>query len=246
MRPLIFVDMDDTLFQTARKCPPGERECVAVDKAGEPASFMMPQQRAFFEWIGANAALVPCTGRNVAAYERIQLPGFTRAICSFGGVIREASGEPNAPWHETIAVESEREAEHLAAFRQRALEEAAIAGVDARARVIEDAGLPLYVSIKHNAEDIGDLSSLLPSVRAFLPAAWTIHANANNMALLPPFLSKARAARWYLENLAEQPVPFTLGVGDSLSDLNYMSACHYAVTPTSSQLFRAMMEAAHP
>ncbi len=36
-RPLIFVDLDDTLFQTARKMPEGEPRIVAsLDVQGQP------------------------------------------------------------------------------------------------------------------------------------------------------------------------------------------------------------------
>ena len=45
-RPLVFVDLDDTLFQTARKMAAGEPRMVAsLDVQGQPNGFMNPVQQ---------------------------------------------------------------------------------------------------------------------------------------------------------------------------------------------------------
>ena len=51
-RPLVLVDLDDTLFQTARKMPDGTPRIPAtVDVHGEPNGYMTQVQQAFIGWL---------------------------------------------------------------------------------------------------------------------------------------------------------------------------------------------------
>ena len=60
----------------------------------------------------------------------------------------------------------------------------------------------------------------------------------NNLALVPRFLGKERAVRHVIRHhLGPEPV-LTLGMGDSLSDIPFLSACDFSVVPTASQLAR--------
>jgi hypothetical protein len=70
-RPLVFVDLDDTLFQTARKMPEGVARAVAtLDVNGQPNGFMTPVQQALVDWLLGSADVVPVTARSVEAYSR--------------------------------------------------------------------------------------------------------------------------------------------------------------------------------
>lgn len=48
-------------------------------------------------------------------------------------------------------------------------------------------------------------------LRAEVPAGWRVHLNGNNLAVLPPFLDKAHAVRWFRDHIAG-PHPFALGI----------------------------------
>lgn len=241
MRPLIFLDLDDTLFQTLRKCPSGDLVPAALDKDGEPLSFMAAHQCSFLDFLLTSADVVPTTGRNVAAYRRVQLKFTGYSICSHGGLILTPDGEPEPRWRGIVAAESQRTASLLQELDEAARRRGAASGFDIRSRVIEDDGLPLYVSIKHNAEASGQLAPLAEELRPLLPSGWTIHLNGNNMALLPPFVSKKLAVEWFREEIAS-PAAFTIGIGDSHSDAAFMAACDFALAPTNSQLFRRLSE----
>ena len=112
-RPLILIDLDDTLFQTARKMPQGaERHTATLDVDGQPNGYMSAVQKSFVEWLLVSADVVPVTARSVEAYSRVQLPFTAGAVCSHGGVILQADGSLDRDWHGQMS-------EALAAYQTR-------------------------------------------------------------------------------------------------------------------------------
>jgi hydroxymethylpyrimidine pyrophosphatase-like HAD family hydrolase len=239
--PLVFVDLDDTLFCSRRKTPDENAEPVAYRGDGVALSFMTGRQRSFFEWLSRDAVLVPTTGRNAAALGRVRLRFTAHAICSFGGLMLRPDGSPEPRWRAHIEQEARAALPQLGALLELIRIEASRAGVDVRARSVTDDGLELYLSIKHNADDAAALAALVPFVERHLPAGWRLGLNDNNLAVLPGFLGKEKAVAWYLEQLAA-PHAFVLGAGDSFSDAPFLALCDYVLTPAQSQLFGRMLE----
>ena len=245
MRRIFFVDLDDTLFYAARKLPApagpddSEAEAVAFDRTGAPLSYRRAHQRALLDWLSREGEIVPTTGRNLDAFRRVRLPFTGHAICSFGGLIVTPAGVPEPRWHDRIAELAASHRTALADLVEQTLQRAGERAVDVRARSVGDAGLDLYVSVKHNREDAAALADLAVDLQAALAPGWRTHLNDNNLAFMPPWLGKHHAVRWFVENLLDQsagPV-LSVGVGDSLSDASFMGVCDYALTPTRSQLF---------
>lgn len=249
MKRALFVDLDDTLFQTLRKN--GQASILAaIDKEGRPLSFQSDAQAAFFDWIRKDAALIPVTGRNVSALRRVVLPlgagspsasGY--AICSYGGVIIGPDGEPEPLWHARIKDQSEAIFSEMKHLERTLLDLARALSVDCRFTIVADAGLPLYLSIKHNRSDGEEMKRLAQAIVG--PDGWLIHLNDSNLALLPPFLGKEKAVSFFLETILE-PKTLTIGVGDSLTDLGFMGLMDFAIQPTSSQIFKTIMDQLSP
>ncbi len=235
MKRIVFVDLDDTLFQTARKNPTAAH-IAAVDKTGQPLSFQCGKQIAFLEWLARDAQLVAVTGRSVDAYRRVLLPLGEQAICSFGGVILQPDGSPHPAWHQTMAAAAHDCAPQMVTLEQEIAALCAELEIDARHRIIYDAELPLYLSIKHNQHAVTELAQLAAASRPLLPTNWVLHLNGNNMAVLPPFLDKRRAVAFFLQQLTQDGPVVTIGVGDSLTDLGFMALCDYAIAPNGSQI----------
>ncbi|GEO82857.1 HAD family hydrolase [Pararhodospirillum oryzae] len=236
MQRLILVDLDDTLFQTARKNP-AARHLATHDVHGQPLSYQTDHQAAFLAWLAEGSHLVPVTGRSVAAWRRVLVGGLgPEAICSFGGVILGADGQPCLPWHERMAQAAHRFAPTLLDVAERLRRVAQAAQAPARIEIIEDAGLPLYLSVKP-PRDEGRLAPVVAdTLAALVPLDWTLHVNGANQAALPPFLGKAQAVSYYLEVLAPPGPRLTVGIGDSLTDVGFMALCDYAMTPAGSQI----------
>ncbi|WP_431823878.1 trehalose phosphatase [Burkholderia sp. F1] len=238
-RPLVLVDLDDTLFQTERKMPEGiPRTPATVDGHGQPNGYMTPVQQAFINWLLASADVVPVTARSVEAYSRVKLPFTHGAICSHGGVILRADGTLDQDWHGRMAEALRAFQDRLPALSETTLRIGRELGYALRGWVVAEEGLCHYVVTKHNESDDAVLARVLAEVQARgLLDGMHIHANGNNLAFLPDGLAKRVAALEWLrrdrELNGERPV---LGLGDSITDLGFMGLCHMWATPVRSQL----------
>lgn len=244
-RPLVFVDLDDTLFQTARKMAEGAlRTTATLDVHGQPNGYMSPVQHTFINWLLATTDVVPVTARSVEAYSRVKLPFTEGAICSHGGVMLLPDGALDQTWHGQMAEILWTFQERLPALSETTLQIGKELGYSLRGWVVEEEGLRHYVVTKHNESDDSVLTEVLAEVRSRgLLEGMHIHANSNNLAFLPNGLAKRLAVQEWLrrdrEVYGERPV---LGFGDSITDLGFMDLCHMWATPARSQLAKAVEE----
>lgn len=243
MKPLFFVDLDDSLFQTLLKDGTASIP-AAVDREGNALSFMTERQQALFEWICASSEqVVPITGRNKDALDRVTLPVFYRlAVTSHGGAIW-IDGKLDAEWASQMAAGAERESAALDHLLREAQALPERLGLNVRATIVSDGQRPLYLSVKHNAKDAAETKAAWVALEPHLPEGWHGHLNAHNCAALPPHVSKAHAAQFVIEHRVDSAPAFVLGLGDSLSDLGFMGLADLALTPPRSQIFRAAKEA---
>ncbi|WP_295387912.1 hypothetical protein [uncultured Thiodictyon sp.] len=235
----VFTDLDDTLFQTQTKARAlaGGADALteaAYDRDGAPLSFHTPAQLALLDLLGG-CEVIPVTGRNRTALERVVSPVFHACrITSHGAVLYGPDGEVLPSWRAPLAAGAAAfgPAMHdLTAAVQDLIERARLA---ARVRVIEDAGVPVYVSIKGEEAALDQAEQLVLAQGA---ARWRLHRNGRNLAALPPFADK-RAAVAHLMAIkrAQDPARTFLGLGDSLSDLGFMTLCDFALVPSGTQI----------
>lgn len=236
---LTFLDLDDTIFQTRRKCPDDVPLLPAtVGRDGAPLSFMAPSQRALVAWLLRTTVVIPTTGRNLEALERVQLPFEHGAILSHGATIVDARSQPDESWQAKVSgiVEASRKALHrsrdalVALSRERRL--------DLRVRIVGDFDRDLYVVVKHpRADDAAlDAARLACEALAREEPSLRLVPTDNNLSLVPRGISKQTAVRHVLAQRIGSGDEATIGVGDSLSDLAFMLDCHYALVPARSQI----------
>lgn len=248
MRAIALVDLDDTLFQTLRKCPPdvpAERLTpLGFAKDGSPLSYATPRQMSFLSWLAETTHLVPVTARSLDALRRARIP-FRAAVCAHGGVVLDENGEIDAGWAETVAGKAAQHAEELAGLAAAIATEAEARGVPINARVLTEGPLPLYTLAKHADMDHAALFAVVDAAVPSLSPGWTDHRNGNNVALMPPYLGKRHAVEYILPALrARFPDAPVIGIGDSLTDAPFMSLCDFAMMPARSQLAGAMFDVA--
>ncbi len=242
MNVYAFLDLDDTLFQTLPKCPPdAPLRNTAFRKDGEPLSFMTDRQTRLFEVLDAHAKVIPVTARNLDALRRVDLPFRSLAILDFGGVILQPDGIPDATWDSVVRPQARAVAGQLEALLAAVNEFSQRHKLGVHARIIGDFGMPLYVVMKHPDGDIAALDRLRCEFLAdFDLAQFFVHANGNNLSVVPRFLGKELAVRHVLENhLADGP-RLTIGVGDSLTDVPFLRLCDFLMAPGNSQLAEAL------
>lgn len=246
MRAIALVDLDDTLFQTLRKCPPDvpadRLTALGFAKDGAPLSYATPRQTSLIAWLSETAWLVPVTARGRDALMRAHVP-FTAAICAHGGVILGEDGKVDADWHTYAETQSAALQPELETLRDRVSAEGQRQGAALRVRVLNEGDLGLYVLAKHEETDEDALNAVIDTALPHVPKGWTVHRNGNNAALMPPWLGKQHAVAALLPRLrAAHPDAPVIGIGDSLTDAPYMALCDYAMMPRGSQLAAASLD----
>jgi len=238
MRAIAFADLDDTLFQSLRKCPddiPVETLVpLGFRENGSPHSYATPRQMRMVRWLTENACFVPVTARGRDALSRVRLR-WDHAVCAHGGVIIDA-GATDPVWQEQIAAAAAAHEPMLRQFYQWLQKDG---GDEISARVVEEDGIALFVLAKSRRGDAKALAKVAAAVAADVPHDWISHCNGNNAAFIPPFLGKRNAVAYLLPKLrAAYPDAPSIGIGDSDTDAGFMALCDFAMMPGGSQLAR--------
>ncbi|GAB2953388.1 hypothetical protein GCM10011328_33030 [Hafnia psychrotolerans] len=257
-RPLIFTDLDDTLFQTGRKITDAcERQLSvpgALDRSLAPRSFMTPRQHNLVQWMLDSAETIPVTARGTEEIARVCIPFDSWAITTHGAVILTPTGQADPQWQQLITEQMRSFLPRLLALEQhlsRMLSDPQAVSphlpVEAGwCRMNEEYGMPVYLVMKVNdSQHLIALNHYADWVsQTFDLDGFYVHRNGNNVAWLPKCIEKAHAVKFLLEKLrAENPARPALGFGDSLSDLSFMQQCDFLAIPQRSQLLNTLERA---
>lgn len=237
-KPLAFIDLDDTIFQTNRRIAPDETFRVgSLDSKGNPLSFLTKKQQHFVDWLFTHADVVPVTARPIEGLQRVKLKFDHGAICSFGGTILDAQGQLDTEWYD-IQTERLETLKPLIQAMPDALKEYAQGLGGVRSWTVEENGLQLYSYVKQNNPEIGQmfLNQIVEKIPQSIKDNFYMHLNGNNLAVIPKVLTKQNAVEYYLQKHDPESERFILGYGDSLSDFGFLSNCDWFGTPKNSQI----------
>jgi hydroxymethylpyrimidine pyrophosphatase-like HAD family hydrolase len=235
MKALFFTDCDDTLFKTARKIEEvklEECEVASTLEDGRPSGYRTPRLK-FLQNLMSAQEVVPVTARSVKVLARCDVPQIP-SVCSNGGIIIGADGNPDPDWQSKIR-------NHIGDGKEiRDIYSRLSERTDSNFRhwIVEEYGDPMYLCFKHNIHE-KHLDSLHDYMKEtdVLPEGWKIHKNSNNIAILPSWISKRKAVRYLIDKVRNtEPNRLIIGVGDSLSDLGFMEECDFSMFPNSSQI----------
>lgn len=255
MRPILFTDLDDTLFQTMRKIPdPAEQAKAqpgALDRELAPRSFMMARQANLVQWMLAQAETIPVTARGTEELARVCIPFDSYAVTTHGAVILTPQGVADAEWQRHITAALLPYQPRLAALAQHLNAmladpqacDAALPVEPGWCRMNEEYGIPIYLVMKvRNSEHLEALNRYADWVEStFDLSGFYVHRNGNNVAWLPDCIDKGHAVRFLLARLrAAAPDRPVLGFGDSLTDFSFMQQCDFLALPQRSQLLAAL------
>lgn len=240
MRSVVFADIDGTLIESLRQREllPGER-VGAHDKNGNPIAIQTPKQEKLLTILRHADVLIPVTGRSAGALQRVQMNFDSYAIVHHGAVLLEPGGircrEFDLYLSEELAV---AHAVLDAAFKTTAdYIESAKAGLRIYKQVVDSR--TVEVCVKHvdaTATDLGPAADAIEFEWREIEGT-RVHRNGNNLALLPSTVTKERAVSWVSAKLDSAIGPhLTVGIGDSKTDLAFISQCDFWVFPRKSQI----------
>ncbi len=235
----LLADVDDNLIATGRTSDVPGAKPAAWDNKGEVCGFLTPKQQVMLDWFQSGCEVVPTTARSSEALRRIRLPFRRYGITAFGGTVLGANGQPLAKWRSYVEAPAAQAQPVLAGLQALVKSEAKTAGIDVRAVLLNDYGIDMFLSVKHNQRNLGELAVLHALLLKAVPSDWTVHMNGNFLAVYPPYLGKEKAARWFIDNIVPEGA-VTVGMGDSLTDLPFMSECDFCFMPNGTQNSRAL------
>lgn len=235
-KPLAFVDLDDTLFQTHRKQQPTTHHKLATtDKNGQPLSYMRPKQQIFVNWLLSSAETIPVTARSVEALQRVHIPFQHGAICSHGGTIISPDQQLDMEWLD-IQQQSVAQLKTLLDDLPNALHDYAQSLGSIRTWTVEENDLKIYTVAKQNHPEELFLDQLVQRLPQTVLDQCYVHINGNNLAIIPKHVSKQKAVEFFIQKYDPQFERAIIGWGDSLSDAGFLSCCDWFGMPKNSQL----------
>ncbi|AYH07095.1 hypothetical protein [Pectobacterium parmentieri] len=247
-KPVIFSDLDDTLFQTRRKMVNElalePYRTGALDPSLTPRSFMTEEQAMLVDWMLEYAELIPVTARGTEEIARVTIPFRSWAVTTHGAVILTPEGEPEPVWKAQILTALAPYAEQLHTMQHGITELMAERNINGWARINYEYGkTPIYLVMKHrDSTKIEELYTIADEIEQRYPTqGFYLHRNSNNVAWLPEPVEKGRAVAYLLNKLRAERGTFpVIGLGDSLSDHRFMTLCTWYGLPRQSQFAEAI------
>jgi len=248
MQRYIFLDLDDTLFQTLRKCPDDTQLKVrAYLPDGTANSFATHKQQWLWQWFSEGFKIIPVTARDAGAFTRVNLPFYEEAVLNHGAVILDKHRNPDAGWMARIMHILPDYYRLLLALWSK-IEDYCLMNEGYKARLVHDFDITWYGVIKHTEGNEVPLQQLLDTLikphPSIIDGSLYWHLNGNNLAILPKVINKESAVEYLLARYREQhPELLTFGAGDSKTDAAFMALCDYAIIPKNTQLSQLLATA---
>jgi hydroxymethylpyrimidine pyrophosphatase-like HAD family hydrolase len=240
MKPVMFTDLDDTLFYSQRALSGQDNLTLAsLDRQGRGLCFHTPEQRWLVGLLIQFDIVIPVTGRSSESLARVISPQFTSyRVASHGAVILDPQGQPVSDWFMQIEEESKQWGERLDCTFDLLVQWQHQYPKDLRVRKVMDQGIITYLSVKGSEEILTDIASSFEN-------RWhegVLHHNQRNLALLPSYTDKARAVSYLIEHLRRaytEPLLF-MGAGDSVTDIPFLKLCDFVLTPKTSRIHKVL------
>jgi hydroxymethylpyrimidine pyrophosphatase-like HAD family hydrolase len=238
----IFADLDNTLI---RRAPldgyTGPLEAAAYE-SGVPTTVMTAADLELLAHLRSTGVIIPVTGRSIQGYQKINLLwkyfssylvlNHGATILGTGGADQMGTLCPSWQTRTESVAEVNREA-ILKIFAR--LKQSLVTG---QVRLHEEFGLALYVSARlapNTPESAFAALRFAVEQQVNLEVFEVLHTGRIS-SVIPRALSKRAAV---LELTARLGRPQTLGVGDSLTDLPFMTVCDQQLAPIGSEAARA-------
>lgn len=236
---VVFADLDDTLFQTLHKRNVPGSIAAGFGRDGLPMSYACPKQQKLFNCLMAQGTVIPTTARNFESYKRVQLPFSSFAILNFGATLLNPGCALNEEWHERMCAMARGHQANLEAKLEATKEFDSKHALGLSIRLVQDFGQDWYLLVKHLGHAAIPLDLLQEEWRRSPAAGFVIRRNGNNLTLSPNFFDKKHAVEEVVMRYFDKSRDVFLGMGDSLSDFDFMSSCDFLMMPAKSQLHQS-------
>ena len=235
METILFLDLDNTIFRTARRAKGDLGNPIAYDASGSPISYMSDKQSAVLCQIRNGARVIPVTARTTSALKLVDIQFDDYAICSYGGVILSADGNPDIAWNSKIRKQSQENYPRLLGIKKQVEAKCTDISVNIETRIVNDLDMNLYASARHTGKDETMITRLFESLKPELPKGFWIHMNGNELSVIPDYVNKKAAVSHIIDHHLS-PKTLKIGFADSISDCGFLGLCDFILIPNESQI----------
>jgi len=233
---LIFIDLDDTIFQTIRKNP--NAKIPATESPNHlTVSYMSQEQNLFLGLLNANetALIIPVTARDYDQYKRTFISREDKiayASIFFGAEILHKH-ESDVLWKSHVKSK----------LMSLSLKVADLKPVIERRLNAELYNIynvnDYYLVIKHKDKSnyCEYNKSCFNMLKELIPYDYSYFINDNNITIVPKCIDKKNAVEYLIDKIKPK---LTIGIGDSMSDWNFMDLCDFKIIPKNSQINRVI------
>jgi hydroxymethylpyrimidine pyrophosphatase-like HAD family hydrolase len=235
---MIFVDLDDTLFQTRRK---NSLAMIPATESPNPltVSYMSEEQKALLDMLKAcdTCSIIPVTARDHEQYYRTYISRDSRvkyASVYFGADILY-NNESDPVWKDHVLSSIRSSSTPIAELQ--AIAEQKLNTSTFLIHNVDD----YYLVIKNRSKVDYEKSNIecFMMLTEWLPDDFHLYQNDNNISIVPRCIDKKNAVQYLIDK--GKPT-MTIGIGDSLSDWNFMDICHFKIIPQKSQINQAIKQ----
>jgi len=230
-----FTDLDNTLFSSIKK---NLNICSVITRKDDEtaSSGMSSQQQKIFDLLNSNTTVIPVTGRNLQQFLRVKLPFNSYAVLSFGGLILNPDKSVNEEWSEKIT--SNVSETLFDCVYDLCRETYQILLPHAKVRIVSELGKKLYIVVKSSSPRLRSISDAMKEDERLY--SFNILEGQDEIAIIPKTFSKRLAVDFLKKELLKETGEncLFLGCGDSISDISFMSSCHFSIVPHKSQIYK--------
>jgi hydroxymethylpyrimidine pyrophosphatase-like HAD family hydrolase len=231
---LLFLDLDDTIFQTKRKNSQGFIQATNPENP-ENTSFMTDGQQLFIDSFlnMATVKIIPVTARDLEQYKRTVISehsAVTTAVLYFSALITD-NGQIDQIWQEHIKKSYASLKVPLSEIMARISENIDLENF--KMHCVEDFYIVIKNKSKNKEQYILQNNELKKKLAALIDDEFYLHYNSNHISVLPKFLDKKNAVEYLIKKYQPR---LTIGAGDSITDLNFMELCDFKMIPKNSQI----------
>ncbi|MCP4697314.1 MAG: hypothetical protein GY862_10745 [Gammaproteobacteria bacterium] len=229
---LLFIDLDDTVFQTRNKNKHGILPATRAAKAAN-VSYMTQYQHLFFELFrqSKQVLIIPVTARDLRQYHNTFLSEdeqISTAVLYFSGMILH-NGKKDEQWDIRIKNAYAGLKTPISLMQDRV--NSTVGGETAFTIYNVDG---YYLTVKASRDCPDDVrKNCFTQLEALVTDEYFIHTNARAFSLLPEFLDKRHAVAYLIEKYRPD---LTIGAGDSITDLPFMRECDFRIFPKYTQI----------
>lgn len=229
---LSFCDLDLTLIQTSRHLNDNEpREVVYTSSSGKEIT-ITPKQKALFNLLNDKEHyVIPVTARSLESLKRVEdtLAFASFKVCNYGIFIYDYIDELIPQFTDSLI----GKVSHAQSDLKDIIKYLHTHNVQSKLISYKHYGFYIEGNINNKSTDLLKLNQIIRKYKDF-----DLYVNGTGFALFPKTLKPKVDAVRYIKKRTylERQDLTTIGIGDSTSDLAFMSECDFLMIPTKSNV----------